>query len=317
VQVFAELPIVENGADYFIVDSLNIVGKLLNTDVVEIVEPAVQIKGTVGGNNFEFLAIVGSASSMPQDPGVGDTGACTFERIGFGSYYVDGAEGLLFDRCLVGGPYACIHLNGSYNFINCLYNTSLNLIGKSSTWKYSRPDGPSDPIYQAGFGSVEATTGIQVVIRDVFNEGLVIGGSSYDGPRGSGFYVSPTKYACSVYNSAYDGVRVDACSEFVVPKDGSTLNGSGNGTGVASPGVRARHGSIARVPKGTACTITGTLGDLRVEQGAAISYGSGVGQFEEVAGWDGNFTRVLEGTATHPTGDSSRITNWDFRVGNK
>jgi len=316
VQVFFELPIIENGADYFIVDSINIVGKLLATDTVEIVQPAVYIKGLVGSPNYEFLAITGQAGVCPQTIAGLDTGYPAFERIGFGSYYAVGVFGLTFDRCHTEGPFPCIHLGGSYQFMNTLYNASLNVIGRSSTWLYSRAESPTDPIYQPGTGVYEASTGPMIVIHDAFSEGLVVGGSSYDAPRGVGNYVSPTALGISIYGAAYDGVRVDALSEFIVPKDGSFIGGTGNGT-YQGVGVRSRHGSVARVPRITTnVTITGADGDLKVEQGAAISYGSGVGQFREVAGWDGNFTRVLEGTATHPTGDSSRITSWDFRVGN-
>jgi hypothetical protein len=73
---------------------------------------------------------------------------------------------------------------------------------------------------------------------------------------------------------------------------------------LTSSGGRARlNDSIAKV------TITGTGGDLKVGNGAAVAYGTGVGNFSEVLGWNGNFTRVLGGTATAPTGDTSQIEN--------
>jgi hypothetical protein len=73
-------------------------------------------------------------------------------------------------------------------------------------------------------------------------------------------------------------------------------------------GITARLGALVQIAGGDLVTITGGGGDLKVGDAAAISYGTGVGDFEEVAGYAGNFTRRLEGTAAAPTGDASVIT---------
>ena len=85
----------------------------------------------------------------------------------------------------------------------------------------------------------------------------------------------------------------------------TALQGDGN----TGSGVQATENGAIKLVGGTLVTITGALGDLQLADGAAISYGTGAGEFEEAAGYAGIFTRAQEnaGSAASPRADSSII----------
>ena len=107
--------------------------------------------------------------------------------------------------------------------------------------------------------------------------------------------------------SVWDGVNGLIASNSIVQVN-SAIIGNGN-SGV---GVRAENNATVILRGGTTrTTITGTGGALRTGGSglASIAYGAGAGAWEEVAGYNGNFTRKNEGTAAAPISDASRITN--------
>jgi len=78
--------------------------------------------------------------------------------------------------------------------------------------------------------------------------------------------------------------------------------------GTVDVGVKCINGGTARIHDNADTSITNTPGHLKVGSGAAISLGTAVGQFSEVAGFNKNFARWLETNAGgKPTGDLSRI----------
>lgn len=90
-------------------------------------------------------------------------------------------------------------------------------------------------------------------------------------------------------------------SAFIMPNDSHAVH-----IREANIGLHCRDGAMATVDP-SVLFLVNVVASLKVGIGATIALGTGVGQFSEVAGWNGNFTRHLEGTATHPTGDLSRI----------
>jgi hypothetical protein len=130
---------------------------------------------------------------------------------------------------------------------------------------------------------------------------------------GGGCYVATANfsvYRCGSFQG--HGLLVEGPCLFVAAGSGAaTTSAAVLGTGNSGAGIKCMFGGIARVNSNATeekTAITGGLGALMVTVGAAVAYGTGVGEFEEVAGYNGNFTRMLEGTATAPTADTSLIT---------
>ena len=287
VQVFHEIPIVENTADTLTVDTLSIVGTLLATDIVEIVEPAVKIAGPA--HAFNIVGLIGSSPTLGNP--IADLQGANFSRISFSAVMAQGAVGVQFSACKFLTDFSSSFYGGSASFVNTVSLTNIDFLCTSA----AQPVGRSDD------APISTTASVSLV---VIGGTLFIGGTTSTVPRHASAFIS-TLPVC-VYRATGVGVRVQGPGTLFLVD--ASLNGAGN----SSVGVECRMDATANIRGGTLCTLTGTSGDLRVQTGAIISYGTGVGDFNEVAGWNGNFTRALEGTATAPTGDTSRITNQSF-----
>ena len=293
--VIFETPISENDADQIYVDTLNIVGNVLNTDTVEIVEPALRFVGDATNQNV--ITLLGKSSGI--EGGFAD--ACTFLRLAFYNLHFTGIPGVQFDRVHFEGPYGMRALGSSVGLVNCTCDRGMTLTGFSTYQPY--PYWVPAPLHQAAYISVQVAR----VGNGSRPFGLYIGAFVETGQRGHSAYIFGAPVAS--YGSALDGIGVTCGSFFGV---WSSTNVSINGKDNQLAGIRSRWNSTARVNGGQYTTITGAVGDLQVEAGAAISYGTGAGQFEEAAGYNGNFTRMLDGTAAAPISDASRVTTANF-----
>lgn len=288
VRVFDELPITKNSANTLFVDCLGIVGVILATDTVEIVEPAVVIAGKA--SSFSVTGARGAGGFLGNT--LADEMGAVFERVSFQDMMSAGVYGLQFDRCRFGdgGGFSIIMVGGSVNFRNTVAKgTSIQLHCASTTHPAGRSNDASlNPSVQLGLNVVGGT--------------LLIGGSAATNPRAPACFVS--SFPVAVYNSPANGIKVYGNGTAFMMDSNVSLTGDGN----ALAGIHCKQGAYVRVNGGALTSVTGTSGALQLTSGAVIGYGTGVGDFQEAAGWNGNFTRILEGTATKPTGDGSIIT---------
>lgn len=285
-RVFDEIPISANTADTITLDTLGIVGVILSTDTVEIVEPAVKLSPKAG----EFVFGLRQSNShstfgafLPSSIGA------TFERLSFIDVYAVNVYGVSFDRCILGHTFGggSLFLDGSVAFKNTLSRWHVIFLCHSGIDVTSRNDDtPLDSGPKVGL----------VIHNGFLQVGAAHAGIYGAAGRGNWFSSAPL----SVYGQ---GIRVRGNgSNFAALGSVNGVNGGGD------VGIHCVSGALVQIPGGDLCTITGGAGDLKVGQGAAISYGTGAGEFEEAAGYNGNFTRMLEGTASAPVADSSVIT---------
>lgn len=298
-QVFFELPIAENDADSVFVDTTGIAGVLLGTDTLEIVTPGARI---VSSAPTLSVSINGNAGYLPTQDyfWVGTDKAQAFERIHLSDFPTAmNVGGLTFDRCVLDNtPF---FKGGNCAMINTVLTLGVKLSCMGMEFPIDgRPDSPSSPI--------DTTVSVEVTSFDIFLVG---------NPDGPGQYWAHRNV--SVYNESNaqrGAIHVVGYGSMFWADDGSfgpapvALLGAGN----AGPFIWCVHGGQARINTtagGAPYTVgTGTGNPLRVGVGAsnpAIAYGAGAGAFEEVAGFNGNFQRFLNGTAAAPLGDGSRI----------
>lgn len=274
---FPEMPIAENDGDHLWVNTSSLASDVLATDTVEIVRPGAKIVGTNTTFGFPLLQVSGQS-------GAGFNGFCSLEKVEVGDFASFKTDTVIqIDRVRGVCPYAAVAI-GRFSFINTIFLGSLDIVGASRN-DYANPrqdfaSGKFVDLLIVGGGLTVGTdeeTGSMVVQNDI---------SVYDNPSGP-------------------GIRCVSNGSFIMAsKNTATLQGDGS----SSVGIWARRGGRVRVNStASKTTITGAGGDLRVGNGVAISYGTGVGEFNEALGWNGNFTRVLEGTATAPLGDTSQI----------
>lgn len=293
-KVIFELPISGNTADTITVDVGALAGLILPTDTATVVTPGAVINPigvpSVGVDGLRLLGTGGSSQPFISSTAFNTLGF-VFERITFGIMVTILPPGTSFDRCRFTSSE--FFQGGSLYFINCAGGTFIIddvATVNGTTTLGSRPDvAGSDPINALSAQQCE-------IIATSMALGQQRGNAVYLAQRNCSFYGSATLSGLLV-----SGPCMFFASALFFPV---ALQGSGH----AGAGIKARQGGTVRVNPGSATTITGATGALKVDTGAAVAYGAGVGEFEEVAGWNGNFTRVLEGTATAPTGAPSRIT---------
>ena len=273
---FPELPIAGNDADRIYVNTASLAADVLSTDTVEIVRPGANIVGINQSYGFPLLLLAGQH-------GLGSLSSCALERLGIGDFVSTSVDTAIeIDRCKLDCPYVAIPI-GRFSFVNTVCSGSMIVDG----WVDN-----SQAVSRQNYASGK------------FVDLLVYGGKLQIGEDAiSGYFKS--NYDVSVYDSSQDGILCyGPASYFVANQPGSTIQGTGNsGVGISAK----RGGRVSVLSDASKVTITGSGGDLSVGNGAPVSYGTGVGEFREALGWNGNLTRVLAGTATAPTGDTSQI----------
>lgn len=274
---FPELPIAGNDADRIYVNTASLASDVLATDTVEIVRPGAKIVGTNSDFGFDFLQLQGqSGTSFAQ--------YCCLERVELSNFASLSPDAILqMDRVRTDSPDFGL-ATGRFAFVNTIVNGPLDVMGTARN---------ADAFPRENYATGK------------FVDLLIVGGGlTVGGDDGNGCFAA--KYDVSVYNNA-NGAGITCVSPgsfFVAASSNATVQGSGN----LDVGILARRGGRVTLQNTASKTsITGTAGDLKVGNGAAVAYGTGAGQFRQVAGWNGNLTRVLEGTATAPTGDTSQI----------
>jgi hypothetical protein len=277
--VLFEAPISDNAANTIYLDIPIDNGDILSTDTCEIVQPSVKIIGD-GGDNYDFVTITGHAGySDLAGLGMG------FTRINFtGPVLLAGFQGGSFDRCGFSGGLTA--RGGSTQVFNC------KALG-GVTWSTTGSDYPT-PLVYSGTSPLEPTYGTNLICctGGLFVGDITAGPGSFRVTHSLGCYTEPT----------YAGVTVGYNSYFV-QANSVGVHGDSN----ATVGMHCTEGGKANIAGTVYNTITGTGGDLKCGTGAAVAYGTGAGQFEEVAGFNGNFHRMGGSTATVPLGDGSWI----------
>ena len=252
--VIFETPISENDADQIYVDTLNIVGNVLNTDTVEIVEPALRFVGDAT-NQKSVITLLGKSSGI--EGGFAD--ACTFLRLAFSTIlHFTGIPGVQFDRVHFEGPYGMRALGSSVvASVNCTCDRGMTLTGFSTYQPYL-------PLLVPAPLSTKRPTSlcrlrVSATARRPF--GLYIGafvqkpGSVGTAPTSSGPPVAS-------YGSALDGLIGVTCGSFFGVWSSTERLRSTAKTIRQLAGIRSRWNSTARVNGGQYTTITGAVGDL-------------------------------------------------------
>jgi hypothetical protein len=303
VKVVFEIPIAQNTtASRIFIDDEKLAPLVQATDTIEIVTPGAMLVSDVA--TLQIL-ITGMSGYLPCQSFWGtDDNSQTFERIHISDFPVAmGVGGLTFDRCIIDNtPFI---KQGSVSHINTIYSLGVKLSCMGTEFAIEgRPDSPSDPI--------NTSVAMELVSFNLF----LIGN-----PDGPGQYWP--KRNMSVYNSGFaarGAIHVVGGGSLFYADDGGFVPSGApvslGGSGSLGPFIWAVFGAQVRINTTAGVSPrtwgTGTGSPLRVGPNnagnAAIAYGTGVGAFEEVAGFNGNFTRVFAGTAAAPTGDPSRIT---------
>jgi len=274
-QVIAETPISKNTADEIFVDNEDVVADVLAGDTCTIVQEGASITGPAGDAGIFLITGFGAGDAGFVNPNT----PSHFTRVELDGPYIAGVAGVAFDRCTITGV-APFGKGGAPKLSNCAITASL-------TWDAC----------EFGFGDINP--GESFLSTAGYVSFVMTGGGRFQMRGGS----AQTTKNVSVWGSTL--------SESIGLQANASLGlfGAVQGVGLgASVGIRCGgRMSVCQVSGGDSTVITGPGGDLRVASGAAIAYGAGVGAFEEVAGFNGNFTRVLEGVAAAPTGDASII----------
>lgn len=278
-------PISDNTATTIVIDRKDVAAHILASDTVEIVRPAVAICGTDDVNNFASFTIAGSGGLPPA--GTGQflpplTGHC-FTDIELGAPAVGpnlvalNVEGLTFDGCLFTAD--ALFRGGSVGFIDCKgsnaggsgYNSVFNIAG-----------GTAIALASGVVPLVAAPMGLVLI-----GQNLVVG--EQPGSRCGQFYAP---YNVSVYNApdtTIGAIDVLGTGSFFFVNDDVAVQGTGN----TYAAIRCGLGGRAHVSGGAFLTITGTGNPLLVGAQPAVAYGVGAGQFQEVAGFNGNLLDPL------------------------
>lgn len=268
VLVVPEMPIADNAADAITVDA-KIDTLIQNTDTVELVTPGASLASDISftlGITISFLPIVGVAPYL--DYVNTATHGFPFERLTLASVLLR-ARGAVFDRCKfidpTGGSYSSL-LNdrGSGAFINC---TATHIAwegdGLALTGTQSRPDSASSPVNPTKYVALAAKQ-------------LAIGRG---GRTASYLITGPT----GIYGAHY-AVSIDGPGASLWQQSSNYFGGDSHDTA----GILCSRGGKAYVKGGVYTRAHSTAGDLIVTGVAAVAYGTGAGQFEEVAGLNGS-----------------------------
>lgn len=295
--VLFELPITQNGADFVVCDVAVDPGVVVAGDILEIVRPGAVI---VGQNDLQSISIRGHGASIAADGFANPAGqGQTFERIQFGTtlspVFILGA-GVGFDRCCF--AFGVQQDGGVVDYLNCKCLDGLGAGVFSGgrmggNFMFPRPDSADSPL--------AANQGVDIFLNSI----VVVGGGVFAGLQYQGCGTVFAWFTLSSYDSPETGIFVWNTGSMLSQQSSSTaaIMGDGNTT----VGIHCVDGGQAIVRGGKNTQITGAAGDLKVGTGAAVSYGTGAGQFEEAAGFNGNLHRVGGSTPTVPLGDLSRI----------
>lgn len=286
VLVIPETPITENTADTLTIDIV-CTATVLATDTVEIVRPSVKFTGTAG-DSLEFLVTGRGTPSAADTFGSGTGNGNTLERIEFVGWvnFRNFTGGL--DTCATSG--SIVHFwDSTATLMQCKFQTACSLY--TSTINHFQ----GHPRFTSGVNPILQTSAARTTLCAI---GTMVIGDTFGGPAWMGVHDT---------FSHYGGSSLSVKSASLLSALGSN---SANilGSGSSGAGLWARYGGKIIVNTGTRTQKTGTGGALRVGAAAVyVAYGTGVGAFEEVAGYAGNLYKMDGSVAATPTGDTSQI----------
>jgi hypothetical protein len=317
---YFELPIISNDADHIFVDTLGIVGDLLATDTVEVVRPGARLVAPSPAIAFRIWG-----DPMMSTPG--DTsGGANMERLEFASTTASQTTGhRIFDRCTALGLFG--HTIGSIEFSNCgLRGAAVTAVFSLDTADakprafFSRPDIPGSVPQNVTPTVAIASYGTPLLVGGRNDPATVVGEIGIHG-LGIHHFHRPVSIRAPFNVLGNAGVWIFGNGSHLIMLNGCALIVEGLSTGAPNAtqaGIRCRVGSQCRIDP--AVTSLGeaiaapyptvrpaSTNHLQVETGAAIETGTGAGQFNEAAGFNGNFLRLDTSVPTAPTGDFSRI----------
>jgi hypothetical protein len=304
VQRYYEIPIIKNDSNAIYVDTLGIVGDILNTDTVEIVVPAVKIvppSSTGQPYTTNTIRIMGDSWGIEvSDPRIG----ASFERINFsGTLHTRAAGCRNFDRCSHdGGVWTIQGSHGS--MVNCAirHSGALSQNLHFVTWDgapntlLSRPESASVPslqtstaptVYAAMYQSwinigsrfnpeAAQTGGIELHGQGQFNIGKPL--SMRNPPNVAGVYAA----IMITGQKAMFLMRASTPTALII---------EGLATSGANPtqaGIHCRLGAQAKITADR-CSISG-VNNLQIDGNVApIALGTASGAFNEANGYNGNF----------------------------
>lgn len=286
IDVIPETPVSENTVDSFTID-IPCATEVLITDTVTLVRCSVQFTGPA--IDLATLMITGGGSAevwsdVARAPGNGNTIQ--------GVEFVGAPNFVNF----VGALSGCASSGINIHFVNCqitmlqcawgltaFYGSAINRFQG-----YLDRASDTNPIYQTSVYRVSFQAVGTMSVGDQFG--------------------APAWIGCHDCISHYAG------SSLRVYGPGSLLSMLGSnsarlmGSGATGSGVWARYGGKIIVQPFPRTQIVGATGALRVGASATVvAYGTGVGQFEEVAGYAGNLYRMNGSVPATPTGDASQI----------
>ncbi len=283
-KVVWELPIASNTADTITVRVLGVQPLIQNTDTAEIVIPAVRFTGSADVV-YNAVAVRGSGRTLDvfSAQGLGPN----FVRCAWRQLYLLGRE-ITFDRCILG---ASEEFNGSYmfkssgEFYNCIA-PFIYLLGFQSTEFYGIPlqTGAADPIVanrkqlmnlqvaDASFPQMGLEQGTIFINR----YGVAVDGAG-GGAAGSLYVDSGALFYCTSSGGGYplgavQGIVAGANPAIVARRSGRAILFS-NGTAGRTSLYQSGGGNPLSLP----------------DAGTTVDYGTGVGDWEEAAGYDGVF----------------------------
>jgi hypothetical protein len=203
-----------------------------------------------------------------------------FERITLSLYAVN-CDFLAFDRCRF-YTFALLVSCTNTMLANCTASVKVGFTGASSCGESSgsRPDSATDP----------AVTTANVL--------LMANGIELSGPS-----KLETKLPVSVYGGGDYGIEVTEHGHFRQDDACPYVGGDSN----ATCGIGATNYGSARIRGGVNTTITGPAGSDLSVGGGFVPYGTGVGGFEEVAGYNGNLHNTYVTAGGVPLGNFARI----------
>lgn len=283
VRLFDEIPIAENGADFLIVDDPLTAAAIVATDVVTIVRSSVIINGP-SANDFFSTVIVGGGSAIAQaNSAFAANQGATFDGYEFGLLWSRGVQGLWFHGCMF--PSFTRIEAGSVNFTN-IKALSVQFFVLCSGDGDPLPKGPTalDPTFPA------------IRICGMWKT-LNVGGSGISAGAFTAFR------SVAAYRAA-NGINVAGGTFF------TTVSTFLLGSGHTNVGLRVIQGAQARIGGGLASQIVGAAGNLKCDTSATfppVNFGVAAGQFQEVAGYNGNLHNVGGSTPAVPLGGMSRI----------
>ncbi|MBT8453913.1 MAG: hypothetical protein KJO40_18270 [Deltaproteobacteria bacterium] len=280
VKVVYEMPIANNTADTITVRIPGVAPLILNTDTAEVVEPGAQFVNTA--DLFNGIGIRGRGISEQFSTVLG----ATFQRCAFSSPYIRDARGVTFDRCALGDK----NIDGTYtedcmvDFVNCtaprLYAWGFSMPRYAT---YPKETSPTDPIPA---NRTEIMT-LQIASSGPFLDLGGIGapstflnkfGVGIDG--GSGGNLSVYYQALFICVNPGGGYPVGTL-QGEIAGSGTVIEIFDDGQALLFSNATPGRTSLYHVGGGNPLNL--------VDASVSIDYGTGVGDWEEAAGYAGTF----------------------------